>query len=228
MIYSFKIHYPHFENTHCDYCHACAYRYQCDCLFSQAGVACSHIHLVMKYIDQSARNEMIYETDSPMDLASDVPFYRPPTDAASSFSPSGLRRTEIAVFDRNSNSNREKEHESDITQRMDELNNIFSRAYHGLRKQRKDGDEEFEKNLEAAELALKNLLTPSNNHGFVTRVDGNKASKTAREAMHSPALKPAHFSCTLSNKSCMCSPHSQSQLYPANYQEEVDSDEMAD
>ncbi|UMM43234.1 hypothetical protein L5515_018809 [Caenorhabditis briggsae] len=132
---------------------------------------------------------MIYETDSPMDLASDVPFYRPPTDAASSFSPSGLRRTEIAVFDRNSNSNREKEHESDITQPMDELNNIFSRVYHGLRKQRKDGDEEFEKNLEAAELALKNLLTPSNNHGFVTRVDGNKASKTAREAMHSPALK---------------------------------------
>ncbi|EFP01290.1 hypothetical protein CRE_24388 [Caenorhabditis remanei] len=95
------------ENTHCDYCGACGYRFDCDCLFSRAGVACKHIHGILKF---AASQQTSCELD-------DHGISSPRPSTSSSRYPSVNLNNSVLDFTR-----KEKdEHDDKITKRMDRL-----------------------------------------------------------------------------------------------------------
>ncbi|KAF1766889.1 hypothetical protein GCK72_006847 [Caenorhabditis remanei] len=164
------------ENTHCDYCGACGYRFDCDCLFSRAGVACKHIHGVLKFAaSQQANCELL---DDHANLS--------PRPSTSSRYPSANLNSFVLDLTR-----KEKdEHDDRITKRMDRLSTMWSAVYADLRKQTKDGGECFEKLLEKTENALLSIMPETSETGLVVRSDAGSSYKTAREIMHvSSALK---------------------------------------
>eukprot|EP00081_Caenorhabditis_elegans_P014695 NP_494132.1 Uncharacterized protein CELE_F52C6.14 [Caenorhabditis elegans] len=218
------------ENTHCEECHACAYRCHCDCLFSTAGVACKHIHGVLSYIAKCIRQEELTGENFMMALVNTN--LRKQLREGAEELPGNVVKVKnfLKEYLAESSTPTLVERADSRDQPLTARQSMHMESTLKVREKTKRRGVESsnvkllpKRRLERCSIcaAQDPMLHPDTDpQEFESRVTDWKRCVICKS--------PAHISCALVSKKCPCSLDSSFELFPKNYLDDLDSDEFSE
>ncbi|EFO90874.1 hypothetical protein CRE_19437 [Caenorhabditis remanei] len=157
------------ENCHCD-CGACSYRFTCSCLVQLSGIACKHVHLVIKFTKSFVADDVQFEDEDP-DFE---PFRNISTPHYQSFNipdfPSAVERESEKLYNT--------------------FNEVIENLSQKMRKMKRNPEnlDEMRKVLKLVEEANSGIPGSSADSSLPLRRDNQAPRKTARQTMHHSKL----------------------------------------